>query len=200
MVLRIVVSILALASCAIANPVPPQCAVATPLSAPANARYTISSYGPTLVKNKHVLADAFNKAGTPTDLRALFLAMGFQESTHLTGRDFSKDGRKDGAANHSLFNINESMLTQLGYKGSFSVLDTDQGLPTMLKLMQKGIELWGVRRFLAYVRGGTSAWCDLTSYDTAGYANAIATMVRVIGANKALFVNDQRINIDTKHV
>lgn len=170
---------------------------------PGDVPYKLRSYGYYIRDNKDKLNDAFEYNETDDSLRALFLAMGFQETTHLTSdeRDALKDNRTDGSPNWSLWNLNEDMLRELGYTSrNFLRLNDDDAIPTVLDLMEEGVRRWGVPRFLAFVRGGRTGFRDGQSYDVYGFQNAICTHLRVLSKNKSLFWDDRRIDIDLKRV
>lgn len=169
---------------------------------PADCAYHLSSYGDRLRGNKAVLLRACRDAGVSVSLQALLMGMAMVETTSLSAadRDASKDGCTDGSANVSLFNLSVDLVTQLGYSGDASWLNTRDGLARAVGLLAEGVRRWGVVRLLNFVRGGRRGFEDGVSYDCYGYRNTIATMLRVIDAQPAVMWDDRRVEIDLAHV
>ncbi|KAG1670882.1 hypothetical protein FOA52_000384 [Chlamydomonas sp. UWO 241] len=165
-------------------------------------KYSVTSYGDSLKHNKLIVRKAFDEADLPDDLRALFLACAFQETTTMcaSDRDASKDGDAGGAANWSLWNLNEDLIRELGYAGDCRCLNAEDSLRAVLDIMQRGVQRWGVFRYLAFVRGGRTAFEDGHSYGIHDFVNGIATMLKVLETDENLFWDDRRINVITEHV
>jgi hypothetical protein len=169
---------------------------------PGDAEYTIQSYGEKLRENKKVVTDAYIDLDLPSPLRALFLGMAFQETTLMTSeqRDDKKDGRRDGSANWSLWNLNEDMLLKLGYRDDFRLLNDPNKVSIVLDLMQRGVDRWGVPQFLAFVRGGNTGFNDNRYFSVYDFQNAIATHLKVLANDILLFEDDRRIDIYVERV
>ena len=171
------------------------------IDAPGNAQWSVSSYGSELQWNKGKLAKACEDACLSRELHMLLLAMGFQETAHLTvnERDTSKDYDGD-AANVTLFNLSIDLVKQAGFCGNPWDLNHDDQMHTVVSLIRDGINQWGVNSFLNFVRGGRTAWQDGTSYGAADYRNSIKTMYNVIAGDQSLLWDDRRVNINLQHV
>lgn len=169
---------------------------------PGDAEYDIRSYGEKLRENKKVVTDAYIEVDLSNPLRALFLGMAFQETTLMTAeqRDDTKDGRLDGSANWSLWNLNEDMLLRLGYDDDFQKLNDPVNVSTVLMLMRRGVDRWGVPKFLAFVRGGKTGFYDTRYFSVYDFQNAIATHLKVISRDILLFGDDRRIEIKVERV
>lgn len=126
------------------------------LNATPNKTYKITRYGCSLKHNKGLLLKAFAANAILNERRALMMAMAMIETHHLSPseRDATKDKNTDESANASIFNLSEDMLSQLGYQGDIHLLDALTALPEVVRLINKGIDVWGTERMLNFVRGG----------------------------------------------
>lgn len=154
---------------------------------------------PALVRNKKVLMNAMK--GAPLWQQMLLMAMGMQETNELTSkqRDASKD-KNLASRNASLFNLNADMVQKLGYKGDFMALNQEKNLPVVVALIRKGFKVWGVDRTLAFVRGGSTTFKDLKSYNFGEFLNAMATLVEILCRNMPnIMIDDRRVAVVTSH-
>ena len=167
-----------------------------------NCKYKITSYGAVLKANKERLHAAFDARGIRDERRALMLAMAMIETNTMSPseRDATKDTRTDKAANASIFNLSEDMINLLGYQGNIHVLDPLASLPTVVGLIDNGINMWGVTRMLNFVRGGRTAFNDGVSYGVANYRNAVATILKLFDEFPSLMTDDRRVEINVPHV
>jgi len=177
--------------------------------AQANRKYTIGDYGDVLSDNKWHVTKAFKDNKLSPELRHMFFGMAFQETDHMTAaeRDTTKDWRKDGSANWTLWNLSEDILVDMGYRATpgkdrdlFRKLNDKKQLSAVVALMQEGVKKWGARSFLSYVRGGYTAFQDGTSYDVNSFVDSIATHMRVLQDDPDLFWDTRRTEIPLKHV
>jgi hypothetical protein len=169
---------------------------------PADKPFKITSYGGALRANKRQLVNAFEVGGVRDERRALMMAMAMIETTTMSPsqRDASKDGRTDGAANASIFNLSEDMLRLLGYKGDIHLLDPLSALRDVVVLISKAVDTWGVTRLLDFVRGGRTAFNDGSSYGVGDYRNAVATILRNIDRSPPLMRDDRRVEVYVPHI
>ena len=167
----------------------------------ANCRYKIHSYGAAIQNNKARLIGAFDVGAIRDERRALMTAMAMIETNTLSPseRDTTKDKNTDKSANASIFNLSEDMINELGFIGDIHQLDPLESLPTVVGLINKGIDAWGVTRMLNFVRGGRTAFNDGVSYGAAGYRNAVATILKVFGTDSALMSDDRRVEVKVPH-
>ena len=135
--------------------------------------------------------------------------MAFQETDHMTSaeRDGTKDWRTDGSTNWTLWNLNEDLLAELGYgatpgsdREEFRKLNERKRISYVVGLMQSGVDKWGARRFLAFVRGGKTSFDKDSSYDIDSYVNSIATHMKVLQDDPDLFWDTRRIEIPLRHI
>lgn len=170
-------------------------------SVPGNLPYQLSSYGDVLKENKWRVHNACQslEGGVPPDVRALLFATAFQETTTLSAaqRDASKDGDPSGAANWSPWNLSEDLLRHLGFSNneSFYLLNRDDHLVTVVKLVLRGVCRWGAARYLAFVRGGRTGFADGKSYGVQEYTNGVATQLNALAADQSLFWDDRRPDV-----
>lgn len=169
---------------------------------PADRPWQISAYGETLRVNKGKLWAAFETERVPSHLRSLFLAMAFLETRtlSLSERDASKDGRTDGAANVSIFNLSVDMVGRLGYTRDVRSLNGEGALHDVVALLVRGVREWGVDRLLNYVRGGWTAFQDGVSYGADAYRRTIATLMYVIDTAPDLMHDGRRAEVHLEHV
>ena len=178
-------------------------------SATANRSYDIADYGTLLSDNKWHVTEAFRKKGLSSELRHMFFGMAFQETDHMTSaeRDTTKDWRTDGSTNWTLWNLSEDLLAELGYKATpgrdretFRKLNDKTRIGYVVSLMKNGVQKWGARRFLAFVRGGRTAFDNESTYDVGSFVDAIATHMKVLQDDPDLFWDKRRTEIAIKHV
>ncbi len=167
----------------------------------ANCDYKITSYGSALRNNKERLLKAFDVCAIREERQVLMMAMAMIETNTMSPseRDTTKDKNTDKSANASIFNLSEDMINELGFVGDIHQLDPLESLPTVVGLINKGIDAWGINRMLNFVRGGRTAFNDGVSYGAAGYRNAIATILKVIGNSASLMKDDRRVEINVPH-
>lgn len=168
----------------------------------ANHDYKLPSYGPVLKANKSLLGVAMAARTISPERRALMISMAMIETHHLSPseRDAKKDSRTDGAANATIFNLSEDLLRQVGYSGNIHALDPLARRSDVVGCLDKGINMWGVRRFLDFVRGGRDAFNDGKSYGADDYRCAVATALKLIDADPTLLSDDRRVEMDVKYV
>jgi hypothetical protein len=168
---------------------------------PANMPYTITAYENVLQYNKGLLNASCDRLALSAKLRALLSAMAMVETTTFSSsdRDASKDANGD-AANVSFFNLNICMVKAIDPTIDPWSLNLPSNIDSLIRLICKGLKMWGTDIYLNYVRGGRVSFIDGTSYDAYGYRNTIATMLRVIDMYPALLHDNRRINIGLKHV
>ncbi len=167
----------------------------------ANCDYKITSYGSALRNNKERLVKAFDVRAIREVRQVLMMAMAMIETNTMSpsDRDTTKDKNTNKSANASIFNLSEDMINELGYVGDIHQLDPLESLPTVVGLINKGIDTWGVTRMLNFVRGGRTAFNDGVSYDAAGYRNAVATILKVISNSASLMKDGRRVEIIVPH-
>ena len=167
-----------------------------------NHDYKLRSYGALLASNKGLLAAAMGARTIRPERCALMVSMAMIETHHFSSseRDAKKDGRTDGGANATIFNLSEDLLRQVGYTGNIHLLDALSSLSIVVGYIDKGINTWGVTRFLNFVRGGRDAFNDGVSYGAADYRCAVATALKLIDMYPALMSDDRRVEMDVKYV
>jgi len=130
--------------------------------------------------NKQKLKAAFEKHQNTASVgdaekwaahKKLMLAMAMQESNHMDvhQRDYKKDN--DGkAANCSIFNLSIDFVEMTGYyaggpgrrqdltKDQWNRLNSDDGLPEAVGILECAFEQWGIENALAFVRQGRSGF------------------------------------------
>jgi hypothetical protein len=167
---------------------------------PADRKFSVHAYQG-LQRNKMKLNVAHEsvKPGF-VSTQALLMAMAMVETTTLSGED--RDRSKDGgpSENVSMFNLSVDLVRELGYHGPPQFLNDEFRLSEVVTLVNVGLRKWGCPAFLDFVRGGRTAFQDHVSYDAAGYRNTVATILRLFDARPELMWNDQRVEIDLRHV
>jgi hypothetical protein len=154
----------------------------------------------------------FERAGIREERRALMLAMAQIEAYLLEPKqiDHSKDDFPDKSENVSVFNLNEDMLIELGYRLDASAnekkyrelireLNNDGALPMVVGLLNQAFDKWGVVKTLCFVRGGRKAFKDGKSYDAHNYLKAVATSLRLMDEDPGWLVDDRRIEMTVVH-
>ena len=169
-------------------------------SMPANERYSVSSYGDFLTTNKALLNAACDRQKIIPNYRALLFAMAMVETTTFSSanRDTSKDGSI--SSNVSLFNLNVDIVHTINPSIVPSTLNDPKYLDSAILIVIKAVEMWGVVRFLNFMRGGRTGFNDGVSFDCYGYRNTIATILRVLDAQPSLFNDSRRVNILLEYV
>ena len=173
----------------------------------AQRSYSINNYGQELQTNKWRVRKAYDEVGVNDDARILLLACAFQETQHMSAdeRDAGKDDSKNGASNWSLWNLNEDMLSELGFDGgergeNFPSLNYHENLPEVVRLMLRGVQRWGAFRYLCFVRGGRTGFNDGVSYGIPEFVDGISTIMRVISEDRDLLWDGRRVDMSTAHV
>src|ERR1700733_9794950 len=137
--------------------------------------YKLVSKGKVLENRKAFVMGVFERCGIREERRGLMLAMAMIENELLVSEkiDHSKDNFADKSANTSIFNLNEDMLRELGYKSYeadygkvIRELNDDGALPTVVGLLNQAFDKWTVVKTLHWLRGGYSTFIDDKSYDT----------------------------------
>lgn len=164
--------------------------------------YKITAYGAALKQNKAKLTAAFDKCKVSPSHRALLLALGMIETNTLdvADRDRGKDNNSDGSANVSLFNLSHDLVKRLGYGKNPTQLNDPKNLAEAVQLLEKGFNSWGIKKVLAYIRGGATGASTMSAYGVQDYLKTVATILKVISQNPSLLVDDRRVEIHLQHV
>ena len=135
-------------------------------------------------ENKGRLVAVMNQLVVPQGLQRLLVAYAFVETGTMSAseRDTTKDPgganfMGTGAINYGLFNLNYSMMKDIGLVGddvlqpnnpAASVLNQDstEGVKLLVQNVVAGMEKWGVDRYVSYVRGGGTLFNDATDYSS----------------------------------
>ena len=181
-------------------------------------RYGTNPYVNNLAQNKQRLARVFDKFNVPIEVRRVLIAMGMIESTELcvSHRDPLKDNMGD-AANHSLFNLNTSMIRDILTPDEFSRLglnvpskspinqDTESAIEMAVDIAVRGINMWGIDRYVSYVRGGTSGfdlnynynndWLKMRSFKT-----GLSFIYQEIAKDASLLTDNRRVELQIPYV
>jgi hypothetical protein len=142
------------------------------------AIYGINPQSNSLQQNKARLMRACNQFGVSTEGKAFLLAMAMIETTDLSihARDPLKDNQGD-SANHTFFNLNTGMIRDILSPQEFSALqlsvpsqswvnhDSDEAIVKAVEIALKGVQKWGVDRYVSYVRGGSTGFSDAYDYN-----------------------------------
>jgi hypothetical protein len=126
-----------------------------------------------LQKNKMRLIAACDKCGLSTEGKAFLVAMAMIETTDMCihMRDPLKDSLGD-AANHTFFNLNTALIRDILAPDEFASLrlevpsqswvnqDTDEAIVKSVEIAYRGVQKWGVDKYVSYVRGGSSGFSD----------------------------------------
>lgn len=165
-----------------------------------NVPYKKTRYGNMLSNNKFKIQQAFKNLKIDYDLRVLFMSMAMIETCHMSSdeRDKSKDNTP--SQNISLWNLNLDLVKSLGYNGNLSHLNTDAGIITIIKLLNRAVNIWNVNALLNYTRGGQCGFKDGISYGCKDYRDTVATIFKVLSENEKLMFDDSRIEINLYHV
>lgn len=168
----------------------------------ANMCFTISSYGSVLKANKELLRQAMQAQATPDHLQALMLAMASVETTTMSSadRDASKDNTTDGSANVSQFNLSIDLVRCIDASVDPWSLNDPANMQALVRLIQQGLQRWGIPSYLNFVRGGRAAFQDGESYGAAEYRNTVATILRLFDRFPDLLTDDRRVNVSLVHV
>ncbi len=169
------------------------------------ARVNVQTWdiGDDLARNKKVVTDAVRAQGGDDSLLALVLAVGMQETQHFTAaeRDASKDGQGP-AKNYSAYNMNADMLGRIGWsEGQGPDLNDQANLHVATELLVKAIRQFSEDGFLAFHRGGWTAYQDRCSYGCQDYILQIrATQTWILQGAPAIFTDGRRLGADVPHV
>lgn len=171
------------------------------IDAPGNLGYSIGDYGPDLQANKYKLRIACDQAGISWERRILMYAMAMIETNHMTSaeRDSSKD-QMGLAANTSMFNLSIDLVQYTGYQGDPWYLNKDEGMADAVRVINSGIDQWGVNRLCAFVRGGRQAFNDGYSYGASDYKNTVKSIYYAIQNDQNLLWDSRRVEIYLNHV
>ena len=172
------------------------------IGVPGNAAFGIGNYGSVLQTDKDNLYNVAQAAGASAQELALVISIAMQETTLMlvNQRDASKDGTP--SANISFLNLNYDMLVHLGYTSNDNgmSLNAPNQLGTVVGYLLKGFRTWGVQSTLNYIRGGYTAFQDGSSYDAAGYRNAINTIYNQIAVDLSLETDGRRVEVSVPGV
>lgn len=171
------------------------------VNAPGNLSYSIGDYGGELQSNKYKLRMACDQAGISWDRRMLLYAMAMIETTHMTSaqRDASKDSWGD-AANVSMFNLSLDLVKSTGYQGDPWNLCKDEYMTDVVRVINSGIDQWGVNRYCDFVRGGRTGFSDGQSFGVYDFRNTVKTIYNVINNDQNLLWDGRRVEIYLVHV
>lgn len=150
-------------------------------------------------KGKINQAMASAKCNMPPARKVLIMSMAMLETRDLEQN--SRDKTKDNnglAANASLWNLNYDMIQMLGYGKHPTALNSNLG--DAVCIISKGIDMWGVERLLAFVRGGRDGFYTLTAWGAQEYIKVIASIMHAIDQDSRLMQDDRRVELWLKHV
>ncbi len=175
--------------------------------------------GSTLQTNKNRLVTIARGKGLPDNLVSLLLAYAFIETSTLSAND--RDKTKDpgggnyssvGAINYGLFNINYDMITATGVVNDTVLkptepwnsplnFDTDYGVSTLVDIVLTGMCMWGIDRYVSYVRGGQTLFNDTTDY-TSNFSGGFKVMVFKTGLTRTIeaILSDTTLLTDSRRV
>ena len=128
------------------------------------------------------------------------IAIAMQESNDCcaTQRDASKDCTP--SANYSCFNINKDMLELLGWHEGGPDLNDNANVIHAIAYIIAAEHEWGMDKFLAFHRGGRTAFNDGVSYGAKEYAEAINAVVKELEARPEHMTDDWRLGFEVPHV
>jgi hypothetical protein len=134
--------------------------------------------GGSIESNKARILEACNSLGLSDTVKRMMIAYAMIETNDLSvyGRDSSKDGNLD-AANYGCFNLNGKMIRMIGLPeisdsdlvpvaSSKLNQDSQEAVTLMVKLIVTGMNMWGLDKYVSFVRGGETLF-----YDNADYRN-----------------------------
>ncbi len=158
----------------------------------ADARVDLKWYGQEIANNKRVINRAFDACKISPARRALLMSMAFLETTHLKSeqRDASKDGRGDGSANLSLWNLSVDLVMYVGYRDNPWLLNKDPARAACV--LNTAFDKFGIHRTLYFVRGGRTAFDDGKSFGAQRFVQVIASILKAVDANPSLMTDARR--------
>ena len=177
--------------------------------------------GAPIIPNKVRIVETCARLQLPSTLTQLILAYAFIETETLSAsqRDVTKDPSGPnfmgtGAINYGCFNLNYSLLKDLGLtddtlvptnpKASVLNTDTDEAVYTLIQCIKKGVDLWGIDRYVSYLRGGVTLFNDPNDYSSDLKGGPFKATVFKCGLNRLcsmiqedtrLYHDDQRVGV-----
>jgi len=155
--------------------------------------------GSTLAQNKQAMMSALDHAGASSSEKAVILAVGMQESQHMSACE--RDQKKDGSASENVgaLNFNVDEAKKFGCADPRS-LNSDSAMGKEATTMLNGIRAEGVDKALNLHRGGTTAEQDGVSYGAVGYRAGIMAVANKIQQDPSLMTSSVRVAPDTSYV
>jgi hypothetical protein len=184
------------------------------------SKYTVSNAS--IVENKARILRVCKTLAVPSALYQLIIAYAFIETETLSAsqRDTTKDPSGanfmgTGAINYGCFNLNYALLKDVGMTDDVlkpaspreSVLnkDVEEGVAILIKCILKGVELWGIDRYVSYLRGGTTLFNDPRDYsaDLGGgpfkvtvFKCGLNRICRMIQEDEKLYTDQNRVAVN----
>jgi hypothetical protein len=182
-------------------------------------------YGqPQILANKTQFVRVMRSKGLSQQLQGFLLAFAMIETGTLTVRE--RDALKDwqsGAENFTLFNINTSMINDTLAKdpelaGRVGPLlpppqsklneDSDAGISLAIDVVLKGIEVFGMDKYVSYLRGGVTLFNDNTDYRNDSFGGfyvrvfkcGFSKIAEMIESDPSLLVDDRRVALCIPYV
>jgi len=164
--------------------------------------YEMGSYETIFTDRKNRVLTACKKIGMSVPHQKVVLAVGMQETKFRPG-DIDKS-KKGPSENFSVFNFNADMLGFIGVPCKHCMdSDSDAAFKAAVNVFAKGFKMWGVPRFLNFLRGGRDAFnggVHTSIYGANDYRAAIAQSVAEMDANPTLMTSDERPDISVGYV
>lgn len=153
-----------------------------------------------LAANKQAAVKAARDYGATDEEVAMIVAIGMQETDNFCcdERDASKDG--GAAANYTAFNVNHDMLSLVYGNLDFSRYNGPDSMTLGVRAILDAARKWGMDRFLAFHRGGRTAFDDGKSYGADEYKASVHSVAQFLMANKQHLTDPLRVCHNTPHV
>lgn len=160
--------------------------------------YKITDYGSEYAHNKAHLNEAFAAAKITPARRVLMMSLGMLETSSLDARDRDRSKDRTPSQNYGVFNINRDLVEMAGFQHDLDSLNTN--MTALVCVVDKAIDRWGVTRFLAFDRGGRTAFYDLKSYGAQDFIKTVASIMRALDKDPKLMHDGRRVEIYLQHV
>ena len=155
----------------------------------------------TLASNKQKAFFAAKSLGASYSEIILILAVGMGETDNFSvdQRDATKD-QAGLAANYTAFNVNGDMLTHLYGRQDFSKYNGQDNIALGVRALLDAFRKWTPDRFLAFHRGGSTAFEDGQSYGAADYKARIHQVAKYLERNPQHLTDNYRVCFCIPHV
>jgi hypothetical protein len=186
-----------------------------------DGQITTYTVGPALATNKKRIIAICQNLNLPKSFQKMLIAYAFIETETLAAsqRDSTKDPGKpnfcgQGGVNYGFLNLNYAMLKDIGVVDDGVLLPdrpwdsplnqdgSDDGIKMLVTSVSKGIEMWGLDRYVSYVRGGTTLFNDSADYtsDPRGgtfkvtvFKTGFSVLIKMLDEDECLLTDDRRV-------